>query len=450
MKQLTTLFLMLLMGILMLNMGTVSQAQTAGNEAEPLRRAEKAVTDVMVHDIFSPPVAARIYLYTNIAAYETLVKANPESYASLHGQVKGFPAIPGPREKIAFPLASVYAFLLAGKKFVFSEPILEDSIRNILRLYKNKNIGEAVYKASLAYGKQVADSVIAWSDKDQYKETRSLGRYRLSKGQGKWIPTPPAYMAAVEPYWNKIRPVTLDSGSQFRPASAPAFSKDTNSTFYRQAYDVYQTVNKLSGEQKDIADFWDCNPFAVNIEGHLGFAAKKISPGGHWINIVGTVSRQQQKNIMETAAAYTITSIAIFDAFISCWDEKYRSNVIRPETYIDANIDETWRPHLQTPPFPEYTSGHSIISTVSAIVLAHYFGDHCAFDDDTEIEFGLPRRHFDSFGQAAGEAAISRLYGGIHYRAAIEAGQTSGNQIGEWVLARIKLKKEDGVMRVKN
>lgn len=411
--------------------------QTSRDEAALLRRAEKAVTDVMVHDIFSPPVASRIYLYTNVAAYETLVKAYPAKYASLFGQVNSFPSIPAPRTNISYPLAAVYAFLQVGKKLVFSEAILEDSIRIILSNYKK--LARPLYEASLAYGIQVADSVIAWANKDNYRETRSLPRYRLKKDQGKWIPTPPAYMAAVEPYWSKIRPVTLDSGSQFRPSAAPPFSKDTNSLFYRQAYDVYLTVNKLSDEQKDIANFWDCNPFAVNIEGHLGFATKKISPGGHWINIVGSLSRQRHSNIMETAAAYTITSIAIFDAFISCWDEKYRSNVIRPETYIDAHIDESWRPLLQTPPFPEYTSGHSIVSTVSATVLTRYFGDNTAFDDDTEIEFGLPRRHFTSLGQAAGEAAISRLYGGIHYRAAIEAGQTSGKAIGEWVLRKIKL-----------
>ncbi|HLZ85783.1 MAG TPA: vanadium-dependent haloperoxidase, partial [Puia sp.] len=205
--------------------------------------------------------------------------------------------------------------------------------------------------------------------------------------------------------------------------------------------DVYRTVNTLSDEQKAVANFWDCNPFAVTTEGHLSFATKKISPGGHWIAIVTTVSRQQHRDIIETAAAYTITSIAIFDAFISCWDEKYRSNVVRPETYIDANIDEGWRPLLQTPPFPEYTSGHSIVSMVSATVLATYFGEDCAFSDDTERQFGLPERHFVSFLQAAQEAAVSRLYGGIHYRAAIEAGQVSGRQIGEWVLQKIKLKK---------
>jgi hypothetical protein len=248
-------------------------------------------------------------------------------------------------------------------------------------------------------------------------------------------------MAAVEPYWNKIRPITLDSADQFRPPAAPPFSTDTASVFYHQAYDVYRTVNQLTAEQRAIANFWDCNPFAVTMEGHLGYAMKKISPGGHWINIVTTISRQQHQGLMVTSAAYTITAIAIFDAFISCWDEKYRSNVIRPETYIDSYIDEGWRPVLQTPPFPEYTSGHSIVSAASATVLSRYLGDPFAFDDDTEVEFGLPHRPFASFWQAADEAAISRFYGGIHYHAAIEMGQVSGRHIGEWVLAKVKLKK---------
>jgi hypothetical protein len=136
-----------------------------------------------------------------------------------------------------------------------------------------------------------------------------------------------------------------------------------------------------------------------------------------------------------------MASIALFDAFIACWDEKYRSNVIRPETYIDAYVNESWRPLLQTPPFPEYTSGHSIISRSTAVVLTGMLGDHFAFDDSAEVEFGLPVRHFASFIAASNEAAISRFYGGIHYRAAIEGGLVSGDEIGRWVLRRIKLKQ---------
>ena len=412
------------------------------DDAEPLRRAMGAVTDIMVHDIFSPPVASRIYLYTTVAAYEVLVKAHPQQYASLHGQAKGFPAIAAPDKPISFPVASVYAFLLVGQKLVFSDSAMQDSIHAILTTLQ-KTYDPKTFAVSLAYGKQVAAAVIAWAETDQYKETRRLPRYRILKQKGKWIPTPPVYMAAVEPYWNKLRPVTLDSADQFRPSPAPDFSIDTASLFYHQAYDVYKTGINLTDNQKAIANFWDCNPFAVTMEGHLGFATKKISPGGHWMSIVTAVSRQQHRNMIETAAAYTINSIAIFDGIISCWDEKYRSNVIRPETYIDAYIQEGWRPLLQTPPFPEYSSGHSIISTVSATVLNDYFGQHCTFDDDTEIQFGLPERHFDSFSQAAQEAAVSRFYGGIHYQAAIAAGQISGKKIGEWVLQKIKLKKSD-------
>ena len=427
------LFILLLAGL-----GTGVSAQ---DNAEPLRRAEAAITDIMVHDIFSPPVASRIYLYTNIAAYETLVKERPQQWASLYGQVKGFPAMAPPRKPISFPVASVYAFLLVGKKLVFSDSAMRDSIRAILGALRAVAPDAARYKASLEYGQQVATAVIAWAEGDQYKETRRLPRYRISRQKDKWIPTPPSYMAAVEPYWNKIRPVTLDSADQFRPPTAPPFSTDTSSPFYRAAADVYHTVNTLSAEQKDIANFWDCNPFAVTTEGHLSFATKKISPGGHWIAIVTTVSRQRHSDMTETAAAYTLTSIAIFDAFISCWDEKYRSNVVRPETYINSYIDEGWHPLLQTPPFPEYTSGHSIVSTVSATVLTPIFGADCAFNDDTELPWGLPVKHFVSFQQAAQEAAVSRLYGGIHYRAAIEAGQVSGRQLGEWVLKKIKLRE---------
>lgn len=410
------------------------------DEVEPLRRAEEAVTDIMVHDIFSPPVATRIYLYTNVAAYETLVKAWPATYASLFGQVAGFPEIKGPDKPVSFPVAAVYAFLQVGKRLVFSDSAMQDSIRAIMGSMRG-GVGTAVYAASLAYGARVAVQIMGWADGDQYKETRKLPRYRILRQKGKWIPTPPAYMAAIEPYWSKIRPVTLDSAQQFRPPAAPPFSMDTGSLFYHQAYEVYQAVNQLTADQRAIANFWDCNPFAVTMEGHLGYAVKKISPGGHWINIVTTVSRQQHRGLMETSAAYTITSIAIFDAFISCWDEKYRSNVIRPETYIDAYVDESWRPVLQTPPFPEYTSGHSIVSAVAATVLTSYFGDHCAFTDDTEVEFGLPRRHYESFLQAADEAAISRFYGGIHYHAAIQAGNVSGRELGNWVMSRVRLRK---------
>jgi hypothetical protein len=251
------------------------------------------------------------------------------------------------------------------------------------------------------------------------------------------MPTPPGYMAAVEPYWNKIRTLVLDSAAQFKPAVAEPFNKEKSSLFYKQAFEVYETGKGLNREQKEIANFWDCNPFFLNTEGHLNFASKKISPGGHWISIAGIISKQQYAGMMKASAAYTYLSIALFDAFVSCWDEKYRSNVIRPETYINSYIDESWRPLLQTPPFPEYPSGHSVVSAAAAVVLTRLFGENLSFTDNTEIEFGLPERKFSSITKAADEATISRLYGGIHYRAAIENGRMQGKNIGEYIVSKI-------------
>jgi hypothetical protein len=202
---------------------------------------------------------------------------------------------------------------------------------------------------------------------------------------------------------------------------------------------VYTTGKTLTSLQREIANFWDCNPFAVSVHGHINYAIKKLSPGAHWLSIAGIAAQKSGADLARTSAAYTLTAIALFDGFISCWDEKFRSNVIRPETYINAFIDEEWKPLLQTPPFPEYTSGHSVISTASAIVLTNFFGDNFSFTDTSEIQFGLPTRNFTSFMEACNEAALSRLYGGIHYMPAIEQGQVQGKKVGELVLTRIKL-----------
>jgi hypothetical protein len=415
-----------------------AQTRQLADYAGELHRAQEALTDVIVHDIFSPTGASRIYAYSNIAAYETLVKAN-KGYESLHGQLKQFPEIPRPAAAVNYPLSALCAFFLTGQKLVYSDHMIEDSLQVMLKHFKKKKLSSAEVQASYAYGKQVAEKILQWVAADHYAETRKMRRYNLLKNDGAWKPTPPGYMAAVEPYWHTIRPLTLDSAHQFRPPAPSAFSRDSLSAFYRDAYEVYRIGNSLTPEQVAIANFWDCNPFFLNIGGHLNFATKKISPGGHWMMITGLACKSRNADIYRAAAAYTLTSIAIFDGFISCWEEKFRSNLIRPETYINATIDEDWRPLLQTPPFPEYPSGHSVISTAAAKVLTSIFNEPFAFTDDTEIKFGLPARKFTSFMQASEEAAISRLYGGIHYRAAVENGQVQGNKVGEWVLKKIRL-----------
>ena len=167
------------------------------------------------------------------------------------------------------------------------------------------------------------------------------------------------------------------------------------------------------------------------------YATKKITPGGHWIGIVGIAARKANSSYIETVEAYALTSIALFDGFISCWDEKYRSILIRPETVINEEIDPDWLPYLQTPPFPEYTSGHSVISTSAAVMLTSIYGENFSFNDSTEVIYGLPVRNFDSFIDASSEAAISRLYGGIPYMPAIPEGVSQGKKVCNLIVSRI-------------
>ena len=412
----------------------------AGPSTRLLHRAEKNLTRAIVHDIFSPPVASRIYLYANIAAYELLVMQD-KSYRTMHGQIAGFPDIPALKQdnKVNYELAAVYAFFKTGGKLVFSEHLLLDSINVILNDFRETDT--LVYKNSLKLGQAVSDSILSWSTKDNYAATRAKRRYAYKKEKGKWTPTPPGFIDAVEPYWSQIRPVSLDSAGQFKPVPPHEYDTDSASLFMKEVREVYNVTKKLTKEEVLVASFWDCNPFYLNTQGHLNFATKKLSPGGHWISIAGQAAESKSKNWQETAAAYVLTSMALHDGFISCWDEKYRSQFIRPETVINAYVDEKWRPMLQTPPFPEYTSGHSVISAAAAVVLTSVLGDNFAFDDHTETDYGLPVRHFKSFKAASDEAGISRLYGGIHFRSAIVNGQIQGERIGQHLLSKIKVKQ---------
>lgn len=154
------------------------------------------------------------------------------------------------------------------------------------------------------------------------------------------------------------------------------------------------------------------------------------------MGITGIACRKQKLTLGQTAYAHAAVAVGLCDAFVACWYIKYKSNRVRPETVIKKMIDREWNPVLQTPPFPEYTSGHSVISTTAATVLTSLFGENFSFTDDTETEFGLPTRKFKSFKAASAEAAVSRLYGGIHYRDAIDNGVKAGEQIGAHVVSR--------------
>ncbi len=402
----------------------------------------KRITDRIVHDIFSPPVASRIYAYTSVAAYEAIRHSDP-GFVTLAGQLHGLDSVPkpDPAKKINFNLASVHAALKLGKAFVFSEDKVDEFYKKIMDEIRATGIPGDVFENSIEYGNKVGDHILAWSSKDNYKQTRSFPKYSIQNDAASWKPTPPAYMDAVEPNWNKIRTFVIDSASQFKPSTSPVFSVDKKSEFFSSATEVYTIGKGLTDEQRQIASFWDCNPFVMNVKGHVMFATKKISPGGHWMNITRVTSTMAKADCVHSAEAYVRVALSLVDGFIGCWDEKYRSKVIRPETYINQYIDEAWMPLLQTPPFPEYPSGHSVISTSAAVALTGLYGDNFAYSDSTETEFGLTARSFKSFNDAAAEAAVSRIYGGIHYRPAVEKGIEQGRAIGTFILNKVKTRK---------
>jgi hypothetical protein len=408
------------------------------DDAEMLHDAVRQLSRVIVYDIFSPPQASRVYAYASIAAYEAL-RQGDTSYRSLAGHVNGLAPLPTPGagERLSLPLAGIHAFMTVGQALTFSRARM-DSLRAAMDARYEGRLPSAVYRQSIAYGDTVARHILAWAGTDGFKESRGYPKFSVTPRPERWVPTPPAYMDAVEPNWGMLRPFVMDSASQFRPEPPFPFDTAASSPFMKEVREVYETRAGLNDEQKEILAFWDCNPYVMHVQGHTMFATKKITPGGHWMGIVGIAARKAGADPLRAARAYAHTAIALADGFISSWDEKYRSALVRPETVINRYIDEAWTPMLQTPPFPEYTSGHSVISNAAAVVLSDVFGERFAFSDSTEMEYGLPVRSFPSFVDAAEEAAISRLYGGIHYRRAIEEGSAQGKRVGALVVERLR------------
>jgi len=420
--------------------------QEDAKNAEFLHRSMKKLTDVIVHDIFSPPQASRIYAYSSIAAYQAALP-DFSGYRTLDGQLNQFPNTPKPEtgKEYCFPLASAHAFLTVGKALIFSEDKIQAFQDELYAEIKAIEMPSSTYERSLEYGQKIAEHILAYADKDMYKQTRTFPKYSIPEDPGLWRPTPPDYMDGIEPHWKKIRPFILESADQFPPPPPTPYDEDKNSLFYKEMMEVYTALKEEKEERIAIAEFWDCNPYVSHHKGHVMFATKKITPGGHWINIAALAARETKADFMKTAETYALTAIALADAFISCWDEKYRSNLVRPETVINRMVDEDWAPALQTPPFPEYTSGHSVISRAAAVALTSIYGDNFKFADNTEEEFGLPTRSFNSFLEASDEAAVSRLYGGIHYAPACFNGVSQGEKVGDFVVSKLKLRNQIGM-----
>ncbi len=406
----------------------------AQHKAETLHQLNSLLVNTVMVDFFTPPVAARIYCYPNIAFYECIRQDDP-SFTTLTSKLNGLGSIPdAPKNgKVDNFIAACIAYSYVGQNLVGSEYKLEDwrkAFVDSLMLHGDKETTQN----SLLYGRSVADSIILWAKKDNYGQSRAMPRFTITNKPGTWLPTPADYAPAIEPHWNTIRPMTLQSPAQFSPKEKLVYSRKKNSMFHKNMMEVYEIGKKLDTTQKLIALYWDDNPnVSVNI-GHLNYFVHKISPGGHWLMITKQACQERNQSVTRSAQAYALTSIALFDAFICSWDEKFKTNLIRPITVINDYVDKNWQPYIQTPPFPEFTSGHAVISNSAATVLTALFGDNYEFTDLTEIPFGNDTRHFKSFYEASEEVSWSRVYGGIHYPATARISIAQGKEVGKHVL----------------
>lgn len=389
----------------------------------------KLLYDRIEFERISAPAASRLYAYAGITLYEGVIHGMPDNN-TLAGQIEHMPDLPLPDFNKAYDwqtvanaaLSKVYHGLFNNGSDETHQAI--DDLRASWSSRRAANVNEPVLNRSLEYGDILGVALLDWVNGDNFAETRAM-EYQLPAGDALWTSTTEGAQPA-EPYWGQIRPFGLSWVDECAIPLNIEYSEDPDSAFYQQALEVKNVGDDLSDEQETIARWW------VDTPGITG------TPAGHWVMIENQLVDQLELNLARAAEMYAMTGIALGDSFIACWSQKYQVNLLRPVTYINAHIRRSWAPLIETPPFPEYPSGHSVVSAAAAEILTSLFGVQ-SFTDSTHSDIGLAPRHFTSFEAAASEAAISRLYGGIHYRTAIENGMRMGRCISEHLLDNIRL-----------
>lgn len=405
----------------------------AADRAELCRGAlidwHRLVLELVRHTAtYSPPVASRAFAYVGIIAHECHVGLVPGPL-TLAGQVNGLTPLPAPAPGLD-PAAVLDAALGRAMTDFFGNtgPSGQGAMQAMARKLAGKidrDLAPELAAASRAHGLAIAAHVWDWSQSDGGAKVENLGfpyDYTFGENPSDWVPTSLVQLqqAPLLPNWGTNRTFALPDVAACTLPSHPDFSTEPGSDFHNAALEVYDVSKALTDEQKLIARFWSDDPML------------SPTPPGHWVSIVLQIAQRDQLPAERAAAALAVNGIAVADAFIACWREKYIYNLIRPVTYIKRNIDPKWETLLITPPFPEYPSGHSVQSGAAEAALTAFFGEDFAFDDATHADDGLPVRSFASFRAAAEEAAISRLYGGIHYRFACEKGLEQGRCIGAY------------------
>jgi len=382
---------------------------------------------------YSPPVASRSLAYLGVTTYEAAAEGTKD-LRSLSGQLNGLKTVPHRQPGQSYDEAVVVqAAIAAAAKDLFSNtgPTGQRALAAMetkLRAAVTANQPDDVVARSEAYGQSVAAHILTWAKDDGGATIANMGfpyEYELTPGPSHWVPTSLISQQQVPllPNWGKNRTFAMPDGATC-PLPAPlVYSEEKTSEFYKQAREVYDTKQNSTEEQRTIARFWSDDPML------------SPTPPGHWVSIALQVLEHQHVGLDKTVETLARLGVVQADAFIGCWNTKFQYDLVRPVTYIHRVIDAKWEPLLITPPFPEYPSGHSTQSAAAATVLTKLFGENFAFEDATRHGDGLAPRKFSSFWAAAKEAGVSRLYGGIHFRAAIEQGLAQGRCIGAYVNA---------------
>jgi len=440
----TCLFLML-MSVILFTSCKKPDYEKIFHDPTLYSRTVHELNSVVMGNNFSPPVASRNYAYASVAGYEVIAAGYPEKYKSLAGQLNGFKNVAKPvaGESIDYEYAALLAFCKVGEAVTFPEGSLKYYTDSLHQLAVAHGMPAEMIDNSEKYAREVGLSIMKWSKGDNYLATRSAPKFAIKEDSTwRWVPTPPGYFEAVEPHWGEIRTMVMQNAKEYSVPPPPKFDiKDKNSKYYKEVMYIKNTGDSLTAEQIHMADFWDDNPQKMNVAGHVMFITKKFSPPGHWLSVVGIGAQKVNADFGTTVCAYAKTAIALFDGFIESWAAKFVYKTVRPETIIDKYFDPNWRPHLQTPPFPEYTCGHCTISAAAAEALTSVLGDHIAYTDTSELEFGIKNRSFKSFKDAAYETALSRFYGGIHFRNSTIVSRDFGVIVGDSVVKKLVMKR---------
>ncbi len=379
---------------------------------------------------YSPPVASRAFAYLGVAVQESVVSTDATA-SSLAGQLNGLGKSPRNTKASSLPHILHGALERSVSHFFGNTgPTGKRTIKVMSRKISAALMGSVaddVAVASEDLGHAIADHVFEWSKTDGGLVIENLGfpmTYAKAEAKQDWVPTSPITLQQTPllPTWGDNRTFALANGKACSLPPPPTYSEDKASDFYKEALEVYDTVKAITPEQRMIARFWSDDPML------------SPTPPGHWVSIALQLFERENTDVKRRASTLAQLGITLADAFIGCWATKFEYDLLRPVTYIKRVIDKAWMPILITPPFPEYPSGHSTQSAAAAVVLTAAFGENFAFEDATHVRDGLKPRAYASFEAAAQEAGISRLYGGIHFRAAIERGLEQGRCIGAHAL----------------